>query len=191
VRLFVGIELSEQMKSAAAAAAERLQAALKRARLRIQARWVPPENLHVTLWFIGEVKDDRAADIQAALNAPFEIAPFTLGVQGLGAFPPSGPPRVFWMGVTSGKQELAALHAALALRLAPLGIEPEHRTFSAHVTLARIKDVPRGAPADIRRILAATAADAGSASVSAATLFRSRVSSKGSSYEPLLRIPLA
>lgn len=191
MRLFVGVELSDQMKSAAAGASERLQAALKKAGLHVHARWVPAENLHVTLWFIGEVNDDRASAVRDSLSAPFPLAPFTLHAQGLGAFPPSGPPRVFWIGITSGTQELAALYAALAARLVPLGFEAEHRAYSAHVTLARIKDVPRGASADVRRILATTKADAGTGLVSAATLFRSRVSSKGSTYEPLLRIPLA
>ena len=168
-----------------------LQTLLKRARLSIQARWVPPENLHVTLWFIGEVSDDRANAIREALNTPFEVAPFSLQTQGLGAFPPSGPPRVFWLGVSAGQQELTSLHAQLATRLVPLGFEREHRAYSAHITLARIKDAPRGASPDIRRILASTTADAGTAWVALATLFRSRTAPKGSTYEPLLRIPLA
>lgn len=191
MRLFVGVELSDDMKSEAAAASERLQTALKRARIHVDARWVPPANLHVTLWFIGEVDDDRARRISDALNTPFDVAPFELLVQGLGAFPPSGPPRVFWIGVAAGGPSLAALYTTIGTRLAPLGFEPERRAYSAHVTIARVKDVPRGASTDIRRVLAATAADAGSTTVSAATLFRSRVSSKGSTYEPLLRIPLA
>jgi RNA 2',3'-cyclic 3'-phosphodiesterase len=191
VRLFIGVEISDEMKEAAASVSERLQTALKRAGLHVAARWVPAANLHVTLWFIGEVDDARAASISGALSRPFNVPPFTLRVGGLGAFPPSGNSRVFWIGITQGNESLAALHAELAVRLAPLGFEPERRAFSAHLTIARVKDVTRGASTHIRRLLADMSADVGSMTVSTATLFRSRVSSKGSTYEALMRIPLA
>ena len=178
------------MKTAAAGVAERLQAALKQSRLHVAARWVPPENLHVTLWFIGEADDSRVASISDALSSPLNVPPFALRAGGLGAFPPSGPPRVFWIGIRSGSESLAALHATLATRLKPLGLEPEHRAFSAHLTIARVKDVPRRASARIRTRLADTSADVGSTTVTRATLFRSHVSSKGSTYEALMRIPL-
>jgi 2'-5' RNA ligase len=190
VRLFVGVELSDEMKAAAAAAAKRLQAALKRARLRVEARWVPPENLHVTLWFIGEVNDERAARISAALKMPFQVSPFTLRAGGLGAFPSSGPARIFWLGLTNGAQSLAQLHAQLATRLVPLGCEPERRQYSAHVTIARVKAVPPASSSEIRQLLAKTRAEAGSTTISAATLFRSRTSPQGATYQPLLRIRL-
>lgn len=191
MRLFIGVEISDEMKKAAATLAERLQAALKRAGLQVAARWVPAVNLHVTLWFIGEVDEGRAAGISGALTAPFDMTPFTLRAGKLGAFPPSGPPRVFWIGIIQGTESLAALYAALTARLEPLGFEPERRAFAAHLTIARVKDVARGASPQIRRLLADMSADVGSTTVSAVTLFRSRVSSKGSTYEPLMRVPLA
>jgi 2'-5' RNA ligase len=190
VRLFVGIELSEDMKSAAAAASNRLQAALKRARLHVDARWTPAANLHITLWFIGEVDDTRGARIGESLNFPFDVAPFLLHASGFGAFPPSGPPRVIWLGVTAGADSLRALHNQVESRLAPLGFEPERRPYSAHLTIARVKDVARGAARRVRDVLAGTTADVGETEVAAVTLFRSRLSPKGSTYEPLLRIPL-
>ena len=191
MRLFVGIELGAGMKQAAAAVSDDLQAALARARLRVDARWVPVENLHVTLWFIGEVDDVRAGRITDALNVPIELAPFTLRAAGLGAFPPSGPPRVFWIGITAGGDEVRALHRHVEARLTPLGFEPERRRYSAHLTIARVKDVPRASSQQIRRVLADAKADAGDTEITAVTLFRSRLSPRGSSYEPLLRIPLA
>lgn len=190
MRLFVGIELSAAMKDAAFAASEHLQSALKRARLHVDARWVAASNLHITLWFIGEVDDARAARIGEVMKAPFEVAPFTLRVAGLGAFPPSGPPRVFWLGATAGADPLGELHRQVESRLTPLGFEPERRAYSAHLTIARVKDVPRGASPQIRRLLADIPADAGATEITAATLFRSRLSPKGSTYEPLMRIPL-
>ena len=191
MRLFIGVELPEEMKAAAADAADRLRAALKRARLDVDARWVPASNVHVTLWFIGEVDDERAGRIREALSAPFAASPFMLHARGLGAFPPSGPPRVFWIGIAKGAESLASLHAELAPRLAPLGFEPERRAYSAHLTIARVKDVARGASHPVRRVLADTPADAGATSIASVTLIRSRTSPKGATYEALLRVPLA
>ena len=178
------------MKAAAASAADQLQRTLARGGLHVEARWVPAVNLHITLWFLGEVEADRVPRICESVSVPFDVPRFTLRAGGLGAFPSSGPPRVFWMGVTTGGESLAALHTRLASRLAPLGFEPERRAYSAHLTLARVRDVARGAAADVRRLLAGITAEAGSMEVSAATLFRSRVSSRGAAYEPLLRVPL-
>jgi 2'-5' RNA ligase len=190
VRLFVGVELSDEMKAAAASAAERLQDALKRAALHVDARWIPTVNLHITLWFIGEVDDARAATISESLATPFRVPPFTVRAAGLGAFPPSGAPRVFWIGVTNGADSLSALHSELGGRLVPLGYEPERRPYSAHLTIARVKDTPRGSWSRIKSVLSESGADAGATTISLVTLFRSCTSPKGATYEPLLRIPL-
>jgi RNA 2',3'-cyclic 3'-phosphodiesterase len=83
------------------------------------------------------------------------------------------------------------VYGEIGERLAPLGFLPERRAYTAHLTLARVKDPGRGASANIRRTLAAEPADCGRIVVSAATLFRSRLSPKGAVYEPLLRVPLS
>ena len=171
----------------AAAVAESLRTQLGR---RIDARWIPSANLHITLWFIGEVPDDRAEAILRAIRPPFREAPFDIQLAGLGAFPPSGVPRVIWVGVQSGAEGLARLHVELAERLRPLGIEPERRGYSAHLTIARVKDVPGGERAAVRTAFRALPAVAGRCRVAVVTVFRSRLSPKGAAYEPLLRVPL-
>lgn len=190
MRLFVAVELDERVRIAAAEAGERLRKALSRQRVRLDARWVPAGNLHITLWFIGEVDDARAEAIVSALQPRFAHSPFDLVMGGLGVFPPSGPPRVIWLGVRSGQEGLEAVHTEAGARLRPLGIEPERRPFSAHVTLARVKDAPRGSGAAVRRVLSGMPAEAGTSTVLAVTLFRSRVSSTGAVYESILRVPL-
>jgi len=151
---------------------------------------VPADNLHITLWFIGEVDEVRAAAIVSALQPPFPCEPFDVRLAGLGAFPPSGAQRVLWLGVSAGQESLAALHAETGARLRPLGFEAERRPYSAHVTIARVKDAPRGSGPIVREVLSSTPADAGTSAVSAVTLFRSRVSSRGATYEPLARVPV-
>lgn len=185
MRIFIGVELDDTVRESAAAAAASLRTQLG---ARVQARWIPADNLHITLWFIGEVAEDRAEQILRALGVPFPDESFDVRVAGAGSFPLSGAPRVFWLGVTSGAERLARLHAEIARRLQPLGIEPERRPYSAHVTVARVKEARdyRGLRAALRGI----AAEAGISRVRAVTVFRSRLSPKGATYEALLRVPL-
>ena len=152
---------------------------------------MPETNLHLTVWFLGEVSDPRATAVLESLKAPLPVSPFTLHLSGLGAFPPSGPPRVFWMGVTHGGSELARLHHEIGTRLEPWGFRGEGREYAAHLTLARVKEPPTAAARTvIRQLLRETDADAGSCRLDTLTVFRSRTSPQGAAYEPLLRVPL-
>jgi RNA 2',3'-cyclic 3'-phosphodiesterase len=184
MRLFIGIEPDDDVKARVAAIADALRGKLGR---RVAARWIAPQNLHITLWFIGEVADDRAAAITEAVRAPFPIPDFDLEIRDLGAFPPHGAPRVLWIGVARGQDSMIALYAELARRLQPLGFEPERRAYSAHLTIARVKECRFR---DVRTVLRDLDADAGGCRVSHVTMFRSRLSPKGAAYEPLLRVPL-
>jgi RNA 2',3'-cyclic 3'-phosphodiesterase len=191
MRLFVGVELDDRVKAAAADVAERLRQRLQRSPAGVDARWIAPPNLHITVWFIGEVKDDGAEAIVAALRPAFSTPAFELHVRGCGAFPPSGAPRVFWLGLASGARSLVRIYDEVSNRLVPLGLEPQKRAYSPHLTIARIKDARRGTARLIRDALAALPADCGSCRVTAVTLFRSRLSPKGASYEPVQRVPLS
>ena len=190
MRLFVGVDLSPEMKTAAAAIGERLRDRLKKARLHVDARWVAAENLHITLWFIGEVDDERAVAIDRSMAAPFPVAPFEVTLEGCGAFPPTGAPRVFWLGLRAGAEGMRELYGEVGRRLTPLGFEPERRPYSAHLTIARVKDSRRDAAPGIRRVLDQVPASAGTCRIEAVTLFRSRLSPKGSAYEARARVPL-
>ena len=198
MRIFIGVELDDAVRDSAAAIANSLRRQLGR---RVDARWIPASNLHITLWFIGNVADDRTGEILRGMDRPFTIPVFDAHIAGLGAFPPSGAPRVFWLGVQSGAEQLASLHvtlldkmgvpAGLSARLLPLGFEPERRAYSAHLTIARVKAVRGGtADADLRASLRVVAADAGTCRITAVTVFRSHLSPKGARYEALLRVPL-
>ena len=185
MRLFIGVELPDDVKARAARIAESLRETLEG---RVTARWIPPENLHITLWFIGEVADDRASAIASAVALPFSTRSFDLDLRGAGAFPPHGTPRVFWIGIGQGQESMQTLYAELARRLQPLGFEPERRAYSAHLTIARVKDCPDRL---VRNLLRDADADAGRCRIDAVTIFRSRLSPKGANYEPLLRVPLS
>jgi 2'-5' RNA ligase len=186
VRLFVAAEPAESVRIAAAACALRLRRRLEAAGAGSGLRWVPAENLHLTVWFLGEVSDARATAVLESLAPRMHAPAFDLRLAGFGAFPPSGPPRVLWIGVAQGVGELARAHDEVGERLAPWGFAPEGRAYSAHLTIARVKEPPRGAAR-----LALREAIAVDRCVDALTVFRSRTSSHGATYEPLLRVPLS
>ena len=116
------------------------------------ARWIDPGNFHLTLRFIGEVGEDLAADIDAALSR-LRARPFVLQLAGTGVFDNGRLPRSLWVGVERNPA-LAALHGKIEQALIRTGLPPEPRRFSPHVTLARLK---HPAPDRIAAYLAASA----------------------------------
>ena len=114
---------------------------------------------------------------------------FDLAFGGAGAFPPSGPLRVMWIGVTQGERSAGELHRDVVTRLSRLGLRFEARAYSPHLTVARVKDT-RGPLARAREVLRSMPVALDSQRVTAVTLFRSRVSSSGSTYDVVMRVPL-
>jgi len=104
------------------------------------ARWVPPENYHLTLRFIGEAPRHRAEDIDSALAA-LRGKGFSLTMAGLGTFSKSGRSTALWVGVERNPR-LEHLQNKIETALQRCGLEPERRRFQPHVTLARLDNVP-------------------------------------------------
>jgi 2'-5' RNA ligase len=187
MRLFVAVEIPDAARRVASEAAEALRRAVG---ARLRASWVSPANMHLTVRFIGQVADERAARVLEALAPPLGMEPFDVELAGPGAFPPSGAPRVMWIGVTRGLAELSAMHDAFDRRLAPLGYAPDSRPFSAHLTVARVKDAPKGSAAIVREALRGLTPSPTRWRVEHATVFRSHLSPRGPSYEALGRVVL-
>ncbi len=138
IRIFIAIDLPGSVKQEIA----RLCCGLP------GARWVQPEQLHLTLRFIGEVDGGMFRDIRAGLSE-IVVAPFSLQLDGVGFFPPRGRPRVVWVGLRQSN-ELQRLRNRLESCLVGLGLEPEKRKFAPHITLARLKNTP---PVKVGRFL--------------------------------------
>ncbi|HMC76658.1 MAG TPA: RNA 2',3'-cyclic phosphodiesterase [Vicinamibacterales bacterium] len=187
MRLFVAVEIDEAARAVARAAQERLQIAVPPV---LRARWVPPENMHLTVRFIGHVDDARAQALIEALTPPIDAAPFDIELGGCGTFPTGGTPRVVWIGLKRGLASLAQLHDAFNQRLRPFGFEPEARPFSAHLTLARVKDAPRGSGRAVRDALSGIQVPATPWHVSHSTVFQSHPSPKGPRYVAIGRTEL-
>ena len=104
------------------------------------ARWVEPEQLHLTLRFIGDVDGSMLRPIQEAL-VEVRAEAFSLQFEGIGFFPPRGNPRVVWVGIRKN-EELLRLHNRIESVLVREGLEPEERKYAPHITLARLKNTP-------------------------------------------------
>lgn len=135
MRLFVALEIPSEVRDGFGALIKELRAA-DASFSKNRARWVRPENLHVTLKFIGHVDSGKLDAIRAALGEVRLSSPVEMGFRGLGFFPNGKRPRVFWAGIEASPN-LAPLAAGIDARLAKLGILSETREYAPHLTLAR------------------------------------------------------
>ena len=150
------------------------------------ARWVQPEQMHLTLRFIGEVDGGVFRDIKEGL-ADIETGGFALQVKGLGFFPPRKTPRVLWAGVAP-VEEVSGLRKRIDNVLLGLGLGPEGRKFSPHISLARLHDTPL---ARLSRFLAGNSLFATEAfPVSEFHLYSSELTAKGAFHAIEASYPL-
>ena len=111
-------------------------------------KWVPEDNFHVTLKFLGYVEPERLEAVARGVEAAVQGAkPFEVELAGVGAFPKITRPSVVWVGVTRGAQEMITLADRVDAEMAKIGFERESRPFSPHITIGRVKSPKnRGGP---------------------------------------------
>jgi len=138
IRSFVAINLPSQVK-------ERIDLMQKEwGALGPHVRWVTPENVHITLKFLGDVAEERVAAIGDALGGvAAQVSPFDFMVTSFGVFPNLRYPRIVWLGIGEGADRVAALQLAVEAEMERLGFAPEKRAFRPHITVGRMKS-PRG-----------------------------------------------
>jgi 2'-5' RNA ligase len=181
VRLFIALDLPDQVRHAIAELIAKLQPKSR------TARWIKPENLHITLKFIGHVGNEKLSPIQAALSSIHTAQPIELHFRGMGFFPNERRPRAFWCGITSSAN-LAELAANIDRALVPLDIDAETRPFTPHLTLARFKS-----DEGVREVVQA-AGDMKSTDFGASTetnfhLYESLLKSTGAQYNRVASFP--
>jgi 2'-5' RNA ligase len=164
---------------------------LRRQAAGLSVSWVAPENLHVTLKFLGGIDEARVPPVIDALDAAVRRhARFAIEVGGLGAFPSASRARVLWAGIVGGDGALGALAATVDAALAVVGFPREERAFSPHITLGRVRE-PRPAPELAEALTAGGARRFGQVEVDQVTLMRSDLSPNGARYTPLAGLPLS
>jgi RNA 2',3'-cyclic 3'-phosphodiesterase len=184
IRTFIAVETPPDVRRRTQDLVNRL------GRADADVKWVAPDQMHWTLKFLGDVEDQQINDVCRAVGAcvkPF--TPFELAVTGAGAFPTLDRPRTIWIGATTGADALAILAGSIEKSLANLGFPKEHRRFTAHLTLGRVRSTR-----NVRELgqLVKDNADfaAGTMTIDEVTTFSSRLETTGAVHEALSRAPL-
>lgn len=189
MRLFVAVEIDPAVVARIAECSRELRRRAEDTAPRARVSWIPSERLHVTVRFIGQADEAKAAAIGSALKPTLTTERFDVALAGVGAFPAHGRPRVLWAGVAAGQEALGALDQEVSGRLATCGVAPDARPYRPHVTLARVRE-----PGELRLgplLNGLVDRQFGTSPVGAITLFESRPSPDGHVYVPLQHTPLA
>lgn len=144
IRLFLAFDISDEVKKNLGALVE----TLRPQSLSFQAggvKWVDPKNFHVTLKFFGSVEEEEQLPaVQKVIEKNTAVfKPVALTCEGLSAFPDWRTPRVIWAGLKGEGRPLIELQKKLEEDFETLGFKKENREFALHLTLARIKVLPR------------------------------------------------
>lgn len=187
IRAFIAIPLPVEIRNRLGTIIDQLQR-----KTPSVVRWVTPENMHLTLKFLGNISPGNLDHLKQVLasEAAHHTAS-TLCLEGLGAFPNRNRPRVIWVGVKA-QPALFELQQSIDRETARLGYPSEERGFSPHLTLGRIS--PHAGPGEIRQIAEALATyqvgEVATAPVAEIILFRSDLRPGGAMYIPLFKARL-
>ena len=153
-------------------------------------RWVNPEKIHLTLKFFGNIEESRIDPIFKSIEEPIRnTLPFSLKVQGVGAFPNLKNPRVIWMGLVDGREILVSFQKQIETQFEEIGFQSEDRPFHPHLTLGRMKS-SRGKEELVGRMERHKEEEFGDLQVERMVLFKSDLRPTGPIYTPLRELRL-
>ena len=142
MRVFIAIDIDEKVRAAIADVQKQLNAKVDIR--KGDAKWVEPENIHLTLKFLGEISDEQLAEVNEIANTVAAAHnKFTLDIESVGSFGGRSA-KVVWVGAGKGTDALLALQKDLDDLLAQAGYPKEEREFSAHLTICRVKNPKAG-----------------------------------------------
>jgi RNA 2',3'-cyclic 3'-phosphodiesterase len=132
-RTFIAVEAVDAVHCQALAAIDRLKPHAT------NVKWVEPENLHWTLQFLGDLRDEEIAEVCRRVGKVVaNLEDFSITASGVGAFPKPDRPKVLWLGGEEGVEEFCQLQAAIEQNLEGMGFRGENRRFVPHLTLGRV-----------------------------------------------------
>ncbi|MBI3975904.1 MAG: RNA 2',3'-cyclic phosphodiesterase [Armatimonadetes bacterium] len=183
-RIFIAVDLDPPLRDAILHLEERLREA------GAPLRWIPPENLHFTVRFLGEIAPAQLALVRRVTREVASAAsPFRLVLEGVGAFPSVQRPQVVWVGVREGSEELALISSRLDAALARHGFPREDRPFVAHLTITRLKHDRRWAEV-VRALSGFREVPVGSQQVTLLSIVESHLNPRGARYTRVEEVPL-
>jgi 2'-5' RNA ligase len=183
LRTFLALDIDEHIRRRLLAVRDELRADGK-------VTWVGPDQLHVTLKFLGDVPDERLGDVcELAAAVAATVPVFEFDIRGVIATPAHGELRMLWAGVADTTGQMSKLRQGLDAALADMGLHEEQRQFRPHITLARIKYL-----ADPRAVRAAVALmrdrDFGMQHALELAAYTSQLTRDGPLYAAVARCPL-
>jgi RNA 2',3'-cyclic 3'-phosphodiesterase len=186
IRAFIAIELPEETRAKLRELEEKLKTS------RLKARWVDPNSIHLTLKFLGNISRPTVDNIKEVMElAAVDMPAFRIGVGGVGVFPNKYRVQVIWAGVNGEIDKLVELQKRIDSGLTEFGFAPESRPFTAHLTLARMRDEASAAKREAAGKLAeAVQFAAPEFAVTSFNLMQSQLTREGPVYSRLLSIPL-
>lgn len=183
MRTFIAIEIPSEIKAAIADLQTRLRSA------GADVNWTKPENLHLTLNFLGEVDEKRIVEVEkACVDLAAEFQPFTLSLSDTGAFPNTRQPRVLWAGLSGETGNVVEMHRRLDERLALIGFKREEKRFHPHLTIGRLKSNKK--TRELLALVDAHRLPELSFEVAEIVLMKSELHPAGAEYTPMARFHL-
>ncbi len=179
MRVFLGIGLPPVVRDAIASSIASIRS------LHAPVGWTPPENLHITLNFLGEISPERVRIVERPMRAVASgSGPFSLATAGGGAFPGTRNPRVLWVGFLEPLELVRQLQQNMTDALSGAGFPREDRPFHPHITVGRTRGALPPAWGE-RFVQAFSGKGFGVVPVSSFTLYESRPRPGGTVYAPL------
>ncbi len=183
MRIFIAVEIPHEIR-------EKIYKDLVPLRKTFpKVKWIRPENLHLTLKFLGEVSEKKLKVIHEKISDLSSFKSFSIKFLGLGGFPNLSRPKVIWMGIDQGEEELSNIASYLESELEKVGFHLENRSFQAHLTLARVKDF-REVKGFCEKASFFDKTSFASFSVNMVSLIQSSLTREGATYQCLHQIRL-
>jgi 2'-5' RNA ligase len=184
VRTFIAVDLPAEVKADIGGIIGRLRP------LSSSIRWVGSAGLHLTLKFLGSVEQERLPEIFAAVErVALTTAPFSFALAKMGGFPDLRRPRVLWIGIREGQEQLIELSEAVENALIPRGFPAERRPFSPPLTIGRVKS-PQGLK-PVQDRLPAIDYESGRIDVDSIKVMKSQLKPTGAEYSALKIVTLS
>ena len=184
IRAFIAIELNSDTQEGLA----RIQSELRSARADV--KWVKPQNIHLTLKFLGNIDSSQAEKIKQILDEiGNKFKSFESDLNELGAFPKPKTPRVIWVGMQKGKDQVISIVNDLENKISEIGILREDRTFHPHVTLGRLRS-PHNRSGLVEFLEKNKTIPPLNFTADKIVLFKSTLTPQGPIYEPLAQVSL-